>query len=235
MPSTSSTASCSPGTRSEPCPSAKAQTLRPQPCAGAPAGPLTAHGASAAPNAVFTVGRDVFPSLPPAEDLHCLRCCPPREPPASSLLAVWLCRYPALCQRPPHPTAVPPLPRVTLLSLSLLQPMRVGVETDSSPGGPWHSWLCPCAVCVLVCTGCTGESATLSPDGCWARASPCHAAAPASPDAPALCTASWARAVPGREASPSCPLPTLPRSLQLLSPKLHSALFSPVPWTPAAC
>lgn len=73
------------------------------------------------------------------------------------------------------------------LSLSLPRPMLIGLETDGSPGGPWHSWLCPCEVCVLVCTGCTGESPTLCPG--WVRGtcqplpcrSPCRATAPAVP------------------------------------------------------
>lgn len=115
----------------------------------------------------------------------------------------------ALCQRPDHPMAVPPVPRITLLSP--FQPHLPGAVAGKGgdcrcswravaqlagaqpagrvPAGARHA--CWCVLTVLL------RATRSAPDWCWACVTLCHAADQADPDAPSLCYESWTVAVPG--------------------------------------
>lgn len=114
----------------------------------------------------------------------------------------------ALCQRPDHPMAVSPVPRVMLLSFSPLSPWsqrregwRLPVLLEGHGMAGWCSacTLCPCGceARVLVCTDCTGESPVLCPRLVLGMCHPLPRST-VNPDALSLCSESWTVSVTGR-------------------------------------
>lgn len=158
MPSTSSMASCLPGTRSDSCPRAKAGApcCRPRAQAGPPAAPEGQKAPSYSKCRVYSWKGSVllFPTAVPhaAEDLraHCTAIhdrtllLSPLELGGSAGTQTW-------CRRPTCPLAMSPVPRPTLLSP--FHPRLPGVIAGKG-GGCWCFWRAVAQLAAAQPAGC---------------------------------------------------------------------------------
>lgn len=162
MPSASSAASCTPGTKNDSC-----QVPKPGPALHPGLSQPRGVKARSSPSAVFAVGRDAFP-LPATPYPTLQRTC--------TLIALPSTRGSldsrALCQHPSSPGSIASSPRHASLRVTPASPellcTRVGTAGALGGRGTWH----PCG-------------ARYAPDWCGTRATLCHTALPAL--MPSLC------------------------------------------------